>query len=384
VLDLSGATLTAPLPALDFGEGVLTGIRAGARGAGDLRLVLDLKAAVAPKAFLLPPKQPYGHRLVIDLQHARLQPERAPVRATSPAPPPAPAPRQSPAPPGPRDIVIAIDAGHGGEDPGAIGPRGTREKDVVLAVARRLEALVQQQPGMRAVMIRDGDYYVPLRQRMRKAREARADLFVSIHADAVKNRRAGGSSVYTLSTRGASTEAARWLAERENAADLVGGVSLDDKDDLLASVLLDLSQAATNEASIEVAKEVLAQLKRVGRVHKPQVEQAGFMVLKSPDIPSILVEAAFISNPEEEQKLREAAYQQAIAQAVLNGIRAYYAKVPTPGTHFAAREHVITRGETLSGIAQRYQVTLDRLRSVNGLNGDRLRVGQVLKIPDGG
>lgn len=205
-----------------------------------------------------------------------------------------------------RDLVIAIDAGHGGEDPGAIGPGGTREKDVVLAIARKLEALVRREKGMRPVMIRDGDYFIPLRQRTKKARQHKADLFISIHADAaaVRGSQARGSSVYTLSERGATTEAARWLAERENASDLVGGVSLDDKDDLLASVLLDLSQAATNEASMEVAHEILKELGRVGEVHKRRVEQAGFIVLKSPDIPSVLVETAFISNPAEERRLR--------------------------------------------------------------------------------
>jgi N-acetylmuramoyl-L-alanine amidase len=386
VLDLAGARWTRPLPALDYGRGALEGIRWAPRNGRDLRVVLDLRDAVQPRTFVLQPNAPYGHRLVIDLMHApdATPPVRAAAASAGGAPQSAkPSARQAqPALAGLRDIVIAIDPGHGGEDPGAIGARGTREKDVVLAISRRLASLVNAERGMRAVLIRDGDYYVGLRQRIQRAREARADLFVSVHADAFKDRRAGGSSVYTLSTRGASTEAARWLAERENAADLVGGVSLDDKDDLLASVLLDLSQAGTNEASLAAANQVLAQLQRVGRVHKPQVEQAGFVVLKSPEIPSILVETAFITNPNEEARLRDPQYQQAIAEAIMAGIRAYYRKYPPQGTMYAAREHIISRGDTLSGIAARYSVSLDRLRTTNGLNGDLLRVGDVLRIPD--
>ena len=283
-----------------------------------------------------------------------------------------------------RDLVIAIDAGHGGEDPGARGRKGTREKDVVLEIARRLAALIEKEPGMRPVMIRDGDYYIGLRKRIEKARSQRADLFISIHADAFRDSRARGSSVYVLSQRGASSEMARWLAARENAADLVGGVSLDDKDDLLAEVLLDLAQTATLEASVEVADNVLQEMKRLGKVHKKQVQHAGFVVLKSPDIPSLLVETAFISNPSEEQRLRNSRHQQQVAQAILAGVRNYFASNPPPGTLMAkssTRQHVIRRGDTLSNIAQRYGVSMNTLRSTNKLKNDNLLGGKVLTIP---
>ena len=283
-----------------------------------------------------------------------------------------------------RDVIIAIDAGHGGIDPGARGNKGLLEKDAVLAIARRLETLVKREPGMRPVMIRDGDYFISLRKRVNKARASQSDLFISIHADAFDDSRVSGSSVYALSQRGATTEAARLLANRENAADLIGGVSLEDKDDMLASVLLDLSQNATIEASVDVASRVLQGLKRLGKVHKSRVEQAGFAVLKSPDIPSILVETAFISNPQEERRLRTAKHQQAMAEAMMLGVRSYFKANPPPGTRIAAREHVIERGDTLSAIAERYNISLAALRSANNISGDRIRIGQVLHIPMAG
>ncbi len=300
-----------------------------------------------------------------------------------------------------RELVVAIDAGHGGKDVGARGPSGTYEKDVVLAISRKLAALVEQEPGMRPVLVRDGDYFIRLRDRMHRARAKNADLFVSIHADAFDDHRARGSSVFVVSDRGASSEMARILADQENAADLVGGVSLNDKDELLKSVLLDLSQSASIEASMNVADNVLSELKQIGNVHKARVQQAGFMVLKSPDVPSILVETAFISNPAEERQLRDSRHQQRLAQAIMKGIRAYFRDNPPPGTIMAKGEpageavasrdadaaaaadkkHVIKRGETLSGLAQRYAVSMERLRMANNLNGDRLLVGSVLRIP---
>jgi N-acetylmuramoyl-L-alanine amidase len=234
-------------------------------------------------------------------------------------------------------------------------------------------------------MIRKGDYYIGLRKRMKLAREQQADLFVSIHADSFRDPRAKGSSVYTLSQRGASSEAARWLAESENSADLVGGVTLEDKDDVLASVLLDLSQTGTRQASHQVANNVLGQLKHVGRTHKRTVQQAGFMVLKSPDVPSILVETAFISNPHEEKKLRDPRHQQKLAQAIMEGLRRHFRDAPPPGTLLAklkSRKHTISRGDTLSGIAKQYQVSLSSLRTTNRLKSDTLRIGQVLAIPE--
>jgi N-acetylmuramoyl-L-alanine amidase len=239
------------------------------------------------------------------------------------------------APPDARDLVVAIDAGHGGEDPGAIGQNGTREKDVVLAIARELALKINAEPGMKAVLTRNGDYFVPLRDRMRRARVQQSDLFVSIHADSIRDRRVDGSSVYILSQRGATDEASRWLAERENASDLIGGVSLDDKDDVLASVLLDLSQSASLSASQVAAERVLRQLNRVGEVRKPQVQQARFMVLKSPDIPSMLVETAYISNPQEEQRLRAQPHQAKLAAAIHQGVHDYFYANPPAGTRVA-------------------------------------------------
>jgi len=231
------------------------------------------------------------------------------------------------------------------------------------------------------VLVRRGDYYIGLRKRMMIARERRADLFISIHADSFKDPRVRGSSVYVLSRNGASSEAARWLAEQENAADLVGGVSLDDKDDLLASVLLDLSQTATLSASTDVGTSVLKQLKTLGKTHKRRVQRAGFMVLKSPDIPSILVETAFLSNPTEEKCLRNRAHQRKLARAMVAGVRAYFRHNAPPGTRLAARSHVIVRGDTLGRIAGLYGVSLNDLRRANAINGSDIRVGQVLQIP---
>jgi N-acetylmuramoyl-L-alanine amidase len=284
-------------------------VRFGTRDDGSLRVVLDINGDVQSKSFAVAPNESYGHRLVIDLAPAG---EPAPVRIEH-------APQAEA-----RDLVIAVDAGHGGDDPGAIGRGGTREKDVALSIARALAQRIDREPGMNAVLVRDGDYYVAHRDRMRKAREKRADLFVSIHADAIRDRTISGSSVYILSPRGASDEAARWLAERENASDLIGGVSLDDKDNVLASVLLDLSQTASISASMTAAERVLLELDRVGVVRKAAVQQAGFLVLKSPDIPSMLIETAYISNPAEEKRLKDRRHQEKLAHAIHGGIRGYF------------------------------------------------------------
>jgi N-acetylmuramoyl-L-alanine amidase len=373
VIDIKHARLKADPDKLSYGKGVLKGIRTGKHGKDGLRVVLDLSEEVQPKSFVLRPNQEYGHRLVIDLNHKDAGSSgKKSVRHYS-------APKKA------RDIVIAIDAGHGGEDPGAMGPGRTREKDVVLAIARKLHSLLEKEPGLTPVMIRTGDYYIGLRNRVEKARKHRADLLVSIHADSFRDHRASGSSVYTLSPRGASSEQARLLAEKENSSDLIGGVTLEDKDDLLASVLLDLSQTATIEASTDVASRVLSGLKSVGKVHKRRVEQAGFRVLKAPDMPSILVETAFISNPAEERKLRSSTHQYRMAKAIKNGIRSYFAENPPPGTILARakRKHIIARGDTLSGIARQYRVSMDSIKSYNGLRDTDLRVGQVLRIPSG-
>ncbi|MDX9768091.1 MAG: N-acetylmuramoyl-L-alanine amidase [Ectothiorhodospiraceae bacterium] len=376
VVDLANARVAGALDLGDTRGGVLNGLRHAARNGGDLRLVLDLRSGVSFRSSVLAPESANAaYRLVIDLETTG----STAVQAAAPAATAVVTPPEKL-----REVVVAIDAGHGGKDPGAVGPNGTREKDIVLAVARRLATLVQREHGMRAVLIRDADVFLPLRARIQKAREHQADLFVSIHADAHKDKRASGSSVYILSSRGATSEHARWLAERENAADLVGGVSLDDKDDLLASVLLDLSQTATIEASSILADTLIGELHRVGKVRSKKVEQAGFAVLRSPDIPSVLVETAYITNPAEERRLRTTAFQQSMAAALMGGLRDYFRTYAPPGTILAeARDgrHVIRNGETLSAIASQYRVSVNALRSHNGLDSDTIRTGQVLMIP---
>ncbi|MDY6942708.1 MAG: N-acetylmuramoyl-L-alanine amidase [Pseudomonadota bacterium] len=369
VIDMDRASMTAVPPQFDDATGAVRNIRSGVRDGQDLRIVLDLSRSIRPNSFVMGPSGDHGHRLVVDLLY---ESSVDPVLKAAVKLPEV----------NTRRLVVAIDAGHGGKDPGAIGRYRTQEKDVVLAIARELKGVIQSDPGMKAVMIRDGDYFLPLRQRIEKARQHGADIFVSIHADAFHRPDARGSSVYVLSDRGASDEAARWLAERENAADLVGGVSLSDKDDLLKHVLLDLSQTATIDASLGLGEKVLGELGDVGRLHKSDVQQAGFVVLKSPDIPSILVETAFLSNPTEEKKLRSVAHQRKIAQAIYVGIR-QYAVERMPEVLFANgfQQHKVARGETLSHIAERYRVSLSTLRDVNEINGDRIRVGEVLRIP---
>jgi len=378
VIDISNTRLSAAIPAASQSDLYVQNVRSGVRNKDDLRVVLDLKQNVRPKSFMLKPNKKYGYRLVIDLYGANEGREKKPevVKTVNNN--------------GLRDLIIAIDAGHGGEDVGAIGSGGTHEKNVSMAIAQKLKALIQAEPGMQPVMTRDGDYYVALRKRMKIARQKKADLFISIHADAFRDPRVRGASVYTISSRGASSEAARWLAKSENAADLVGGVTLDDKDDLLASVLLDLSQTATRQVSTEAAAKVYHQLKKLGKVHGKRVQQAGFVVLKSPDIPSILVETSFISNPGEERKLNDPRHQRKLAKAILGGVRSYFESAPPPGTLLAVRKpaapakYIISRGDTLSGIASRYRVSLAALRNINRIAGDRIRVGQVLRIPKGG
>ncbi|MBM3406107.1 MAG: AMIN domain-containing protein [Betaproteobacteria bacterium] len=358
IIDMEGVTasperLASMLPRVNPADPVISAARFSLLKARTVRLELDLKTGVTPDVFMLPPVATYRHRLVIDLYPAarhdplrellgdrRRPPADRPAadplndlireprggsatqrepqggRAQSPRNPP----RQS-APPG--VFTIAVDAGHGGEDPGAIGPGGTREKDVVLSIAHRLHALINSETGMRSVMTRTGDYFVPLAQRVMRARRARADLFISIHADAYIEPHARGASVYMLSERGASSSSARWLAEKENGADQIGGVNLATRDRELRRVLLDLSTSAQIRDSAKLAAEVLHQLEGVGRLHKREAEQAAFAVLKAPDIPSILVETAFISNPDEERRLADPQHQQQLAEAIFSGVRSY-------------------------------------------------------------
>jgi N-acetylmuramoyl-L-alanine amidase len=335
VIDIQNVSLRTALPARLERVPVIKGIRNAPRDKDNLRVVLDLNESVRPKSFLLPPEGAAGYRLVIDLVGSG-QPVRQALPVTKRLPETGPL----------RDVIIAIDAGHGGKDPGAIGKRGTYEKHVVLEIARELARQINRERGMKAVLIRDGDYYIGLRERITKARAQKADLFISIHADAYKNTEARGSSVYALSLRGASSEAAQWLANRENASELIGGVSLDDKDDLVASVLLDLSQTATIQSSLDLGDEILREFKQHGQLHRDTVQQAGFMVLKSPDIPSILVETAFISNPEEERKLSNRQYQVKTAQAILSGVKRYFNRKAPPGTLLARDNEPIDKDMT--------------------------------------
>jgi len=376
VVDLHGARLDSSF-VLPVSRGVISGVRTGNPEKGVLRVVIDTSTRVRPRSFMLTPAQNRGHRLVLDLTAVGIVGSAPAVPALRP---------QAPAVPGGRKVVVAIDPGHGGEDPGAIGPRGTREKDVVLAISREVARVFNAEPGMSAVLIRDGDYFVPLKDRYEKARAAQADLFLSIHADAIAHGRAAGSSVYMLSTRGASSQAARWLADRENASDLVGGVALNNKEGTLAAVLLDLSQGATLGASDQVASHVLRSLSRFGRVHKQEVQRANFVVLRAPDVPSILIETAFISNAEEEKRLRDPQHQAKIAGAIVDGVRNYFVANPLPGTWLAANrprplEHIVARGETLALIAQQHGVSVTSLREANSRNGNALHPGEVLKIP---
>jgi len=333
VLDLPHSSM---LPRLGMPDptGAVTAVRTGRLPRNGLRLVFEVNEAVTLQVAAIKPSSEASHRLVLDLAGPGA-PKAVAVAPSAPAVPIAIRPAHAPSESG-RDIIIAVDAGHGGVDPGASGRRGTREKDVVLEVAKALAARIDQEPGMKAVLTRDGDYFISLQERTKRARKAKADLFVSIHADSIADPDVSGSSVYVLSDRGATSEAARWLAERENSADLKGGIKLDDKDAALASVLLDLSQTASISASMVAADNVLKSLDRIGEVRKPRVQQAGFVVLKSPAIPSMLVETAFISNREDERKLSQPAHRGKLANAIFSGIELYFQGNAPDGTRLAA------------------------------------------------
>lgn len=421
VIDLKNTSINAAvLKKLDY-KGLIVSSRSSRRKENMLRLVFQLNKTVRVKDFQLKPNLGYRHRLVLDLFDKSLKQKKSLKKSTkiSKTYPKTSSKtslktksaktsklkkktivKKSAANLAYRNIIVAIDAGHGGEDPGAIGRKGTKEKKIVLAIARNLARRVNKQAGMKAVMIRNGDYYVSLRGRTKKARRANADVFISIHADGFRNSKARGSSVFILSKRGASSETARWLADKENSADLAGGVSLDDKDDLLAKVLLDLSQTASIEGSNNVAKRVLKGLKKIGKPHKKNVERAGFAVLKSPDIPSILVETGFISNPYEERQLRKKSYQKKVADAIFVGINEYFKRYPVPGTIYGqslsgktlARQskktklrkdvrHRVVRGDSLSLLAHRYGVTINEIKRLNRMRSNTLILGKKLLIP---
>jgi len=335
VIDLEGVEAGVALDALagqlSPDDPYISAIRVGTNRPGVMRLVLDLKTAVKPSVFQLAPLGQYGHRLVVDLYP--VQP--GDTVASDPAAPSQPRATAQAAPPGKQEgpqyarlITVAIDAGHGGEDPGASGANGSREKDITLALARKLKQKIDAQDNMHAVLIRDGDYFVPLGQRVVKARALKADLFMSIHADAFIKPHARGSSVFALSENGATSVAARWLAKRENDADLIGGANVDVKDPFLQRTLIDLSQTATINDSLKLGRAVLKEIGGINTLHKGEVEQAGFAVLKAPDIPSILIETAFISNPEEEKRLNDPGYQDKLVDAIVEGVKDYFNKHP--------------------------------------------------------
>ena len=444
IVDVPNSKLSADLTRLPLASTPVLVIRSYLHNKTDLRLVLDIKGKVAPNSFLLKASAGMHDRLVIDLYDELPTAVNATGAAPAPAPAttapvtkPAPAASTSlppaqvvsgakpaagvttpaaaiertvvapPAPTNPavastdlqgkRTIVIAVDAGHGGEDPGAMGPNRIREKEVTLAIAKELVAAINAQPGFSGKLTRSGDYFIPLKKRRDIARTMKADLFVSIHADAFTKASARGASVFALSRNGATSETARFLAQRENESDLIGGVgdiSLDDKDQVLAGVLVDLSMTATLNSSLQVGHHVLSSMGGVAHLHKRHVEQAGFMVLKSPDVPSILVETGFISNPEESRKLATAAYRKQMASSVFKGIRQYFYQHPPSGTYVAAqaqagglndleRQHTVVAGDSLSAIATRYGVSSQRLMQYNNLRDPNVKVGQSLKIPPG-
>jgi len=359
---------------LDFSGAPIKDMRVGKRDGGT-RLVLDLDSKLPMKSFLLAPNGQSSHRLVIDVFNSAQENivKSTPVKQKAN-----------------RDVLIAIDAGHGGDDPGASGPNGLREKNVVLSIAKSLASEINTRKGYKAVLIRSGDYYVPLRTRARKARDMDADLFVSIHADAFTKPSARGASVFALSTRGATSEMARHLARRENQSDIyggVGGVDISDKEAVVAKVLIDLAMDKTIVQSLQVGDKVLKSMGGMARLHKKHVEQAAFAVLKSADVPSILVETGFISNPTEAKNLGSSRYRKRMAAAIFKGIDAYFKSHPPKGTLLAsngaarATTHTVASGETLSAIATRYSVSVSNLKRSNRLASDRIRVGQTLNIP---
>ncbi|MDC9729828.1 MAG: N-acetylmuramoyl-L-alanine amidase [Methyloprofundus sp.] len=366
VVDFNNTKLTGQLKLPKSSAQFITGLRTARRGKNSLRVVFDLQKNITPKSFILKATKKAATRLVIDLpnKNKKAQVVKASTRKIKP-------------------FIVAVDAGHGGKDPGAHGQRGTLEKTVVFQIAQKLTNIINKNPNMQAFMVRKGDYFISLKERSRIARRKNADLFISIHADAFSSPKASGASVFTLSRRGATSEAARWLANHENAADLMGGVRLDDKDDILASVLLDLSQSASQNISQLVAKEVLANFGRIGKLHSKTVQKAGFRVLKSPDVPSILVETAYISNPEEERRLKSSRYQYKLANAINKGVVSY-AKKHTIAFNTTVKEtsHKIARGDTLLGIALKYGVSLDQLKRANTIaRSNKIKIGQFLTIP---
>jgi N-acetylmuramoyl-L-alanine amidase len=384
VIDITNADNKASLSSVDLTKTSIKRIRSAVRNQNDLRFVFDLNAPIKPRSFFLKRHAGKPPRLVVDLYDQNSVTEKTIDKVA-----------QEASVSLKRDILIVIDAGHGGEDPGAIGPKRVREKNVVLDIAKQLANQVNATKGYTAKLTRTGDYYIPLRKRRDFARKHRADLFVSIHADAFKTPSAKGASVFALSRRGATSETARFLAKKENDADLIGGVgdvSLKDKDTVLRGVLLDLSMTATLNASLDAGHQVLKSMGSIAHLHKHNVEQAGFLVLKSPDVPSILVETGFISNPKEAKRLSTKAYRQKMAGSIFKGVRGYFEKNPPAGTYVAWKKnggldndlsrYKVTRGDNLSSIANRFGLSVDQLQKINGLSSSTIRIGQVLKLKE--
>jgi N-acetylmuramoyl-L-alanine amidase len=389
VIDLTGNAQFKPeIDKVKLDSTLITSLRTGRQKNKDLRMVFQLRDDVSPKSSILPPNKIYPHhRLVVDLIEKNVT-SIEPIKTVKTV--------ADKVVHNKRDIIVAIDAGHGGEDPGAVGYRRTKEKTVVLKIAQKLARLLEAEPGYKPFLTRTGDYYIPLRERTRKARDANADLFISIHADAFSNSQAHGSSVFVLSERGASSEEARYLAEKENEADLVGGVSLGDKDDHVAMTLLDLSMTATRGSSLSVGKSILKRMDKISRLHKKEVGEAAFMVLKAPDIPALLIETGFISNPGEAKKLATSSYQNKMAREIFTGLTQYFDEEPPEGSYVAwkkkdgitrlarsdiAIRYTIRRGDTLSHIAKKHKVSVTDIRRLNGIKNNRIQVGQTIKLP---
>ena len=424
VVDIENTQLSKTLPELDENNPHIKSIRTGQPAPNQLRFVFDLKAPLATNSFVLSPNELYGHRLVVDLEEpvavvaARNTEQNPRSNDSSPGSrPPTVSPSAIPAPENVitsapalenRPLVVAVDAGHGGEDPGALGHRGSREKKITLGIARKLVAKIKSNPEMQAFLVREGDYYIKLDERRNLARAGNADMFISLHADAFTKQSASGLSVFALSQRGATSAMASALAAKENASDLIGGVSLADKDEVLAKVLVDLSMTNTISESVNFGGRVLRELAKVGKLHSKKVEQANFAVLRSADIPSILVETGFITNPQEEKRLRTDRYQQQIANAVYTAIESYQAQAPfrtnrqyaaaTPNQVSGAIKpkvyqslvkppkpsyHQVRRGDSLSKIAQRYGYSVAQIKRANNLKSDTVIVGQRLRLPGG-
>lgn len=395
VIDVSNARVLG-IVAADMGKSViLQNVRHAPRDQADSRFVFDLRGLVTTKSFLLAPNQQYGHRLVVDFFPAAGAPatNSAVVADGKSAELAKASSNRVVAPSGNsvanrRKFLVVVDPGHGGEDPGATGKGGVREKDVVLQISRRLAAAINREPQMEAILTRDGDYFLPLAKRMSIARKKQADFFISVHANAYRVPSVKGAAVYSISQRGATSAAARALAERENASDLLGGVTLNDKDDLLASVLVDLSQSATVESSLRAARFFLTQLSKITRLHKRQPQLAGFVVLKAPDVPALLVETAFISNPDEERQLASGQFQDKLARSLVLGIKDYIRSEPSVAQRLGLQvarsdTHVVQPGDTLSQLASRYGVSLNRLQAVNPKATRYIKVGDTLHIPAG-